>query len=118
VLEDQLLPSDHFLMLLFCSVAPQHYFGYELGVTYYNLVSDQYTGLNGIVVPGTPATVSACYPLTEYFPFRAPTPISGFFAAYSGSLEVVPDGCGSQDKCRLQLNRRPEMGSSPSESTI
>jgi TnpA family transposase len=29
------------------------YFGYELGVTYYNLVSDQYTGLNGIVVPGT-----------------------------------------------------------------
>ena len=29
------------------------YFGYELGVTYYNLVSDQYTGLSGIVVPGT-----------------------------------------------------------------
>jgi TnpA family transposase len=29
------------------------YFGYELGVTYYNLVSNQYTGLNGIVVPGT-----------------------------------------------------------------
>ena len=29
------------------------YFGYELGVTYYNLVSDQFTGLNGIVVPGT-----------------------------------------------------------------
>jgi TnpA family transposase len=29
------------------------YFGYELGVTYYNLISDQYTGLNGIVVPGT-----------------------------------------------------------------
>ncbi len=29
------------------------YFGYERGVTYYNLVSDQYTGLNAIVVPGT-----------------------------------------------------------------
>jgi TnpA family transposase len=29
------------------------YFGYELGVTYYNLVSDQYTGLSAIVVPGT-----------------------------------------------------------------
>jgi TnpA family transposase len=29
------------------------YFGYELGVTYYNLVSDQYTGLNTIIVPGT-----------------------------------------------------------------
>ena len=27
------------------------YFGYALSVTYYNLVSDQYTGLNGIVVP-------------------------------------------------------------------
>jgi TnpA family transposase len=29
------------------------YFGKDRGVTYYNLVSDQYTGLNGIVVPGT-----------------------------------------------------------------
>ncbi len=29
------------------------YFGYDRGVTYYNLVSDQFTGLNAIVVPGT-----------------------------------------------------------------
>jgi TnpA family transposase len=29
------------------------YFGYERGVTYYNLVSDQFTGLNAIIVPGT-----------------------------------------------------------------
>ncbi|HYO84570.1 MAG TPA: Tn3 family transposase, partial [Bryobacteraceae bacterium] len=29
------------------------YFGFERGVTYYNLVSDQFTGLNAIVVPGT-----------------------------------------------------------------
>jgi TnpA family transposase len=29
------------------------YFGPERGVTYYNLVSDQYTGLNAITVPGT-----------------------------------------------------------------
>jgi len=29
------------------------YFGYERGVTYYNFVSDQFTGLNAIVVPGT-----------------------------------------------------------------
>ncbi len=29
------------------------YFGRERGVTYYNMASDQYTGLNGIVVPGT-----------------------------------------------------------------
>lgn len=29
------------------------YFGYEHGVTYYNLVSDQFTGLNAVVVPGT-----------------------------------------------------------------
>lgn len=29
------------------------YFGMGRGVTYYNLVSDQFTGLNGIVVPGT-----------------------------------------------------------------
>lgn len=29
------------------------YFGYERGVTYYNLVSDQFTGLNAITVPGT-----------------------------------------------------------------
>lgn len=29
------------------------YFGYERGVTYYNLVSNQFTGLNAIVVPGT-----------------------------------------------------------------
>ena len=29
------------------------YFGYEHGVTYYNLISDQFTGLNAIVVPGT-----------------------------------------------------------------
>ena len=29
------------------------YFGQGRGVTYYNMTSDQYTGLNGIVVPGT-----------------------------------------------------------------
>ena len=29
------------------------YFGYERGVTYYNLISDQFTGLNAIIVPGT-----------------------------------------------------------------
>jgi hypothetical protein len=29
------------------------YFGMGDGVTYYNLVSNQFTGLNGIVVPGT-----------------------------------------------------------------
>jgi TnpA family transposase len=29
------------------------YFGYEHGVTYYNLISDQFTGLNAVVVPGT-----------------------------------------------------------------
>jgi TnpA family transposase len=29
------------------------YFGQERGVTFYNLVSDQFTGLNGITVPGT-----------------------------------------------------------------
>ena len=29
------------------------YFGPERGVTYYNLVSDQFTGLNAITVPGT-----------------------------------------------------------------
>jgi TnpA family transposase len=29
------------------------YFGYERGITYYNLISDQFTGLNAIVVPGT-----------------------------------------------------------------
>jgi TnpA family transposase len=29
------------------------YFGTERGVTYYNLVSDQFTGLNAITVPGT-----------------------------------------------------------------
>jgi TnpA family transposase len=29
------------------------YFGIGYGVTYYNLTSDQFTGLNGIVVPGT-----------------------------------------------------------------
>ena len=28
-------------------------FGHRRGVTYYNSTSDQYTGLNGIVVPGT-----------------------------------------------------------------
>ena len=33
---------------------PNHkYFGYERGVTYYNLISDQFTGLNAIIVPGT-----------------------------------------------------------------
>jgi TnpA family transposase len=27
------------------------YFGRERGVTYYNMTSDQYTGLNGVVIP-------------------------------------------------------------------
>ena len=31
----------------------RRYFGRERGVTYYNMTSDQYTGLNGVVVPGT-----------------------------------------------------------------
>jgi TnpA family transposase len=29
------------------------YFGYEHGVTYYNLMSNQFTGLNALVIPGT-----------------------------------------------------------------
>ena len=29
------------------------YFGHERGVTYYNMTSDQFTGLNGVVVAGT-----------------------------------------------------------------
>jgi hypothetical protein len=29
------------------------YFGRERGITYYNMTSDQYTALNGVVVPGT-----------------------------------------------------------------
>jgi TnpA family transposase len=29
------------------------YFGYEHGVTYYDLVSNQFTGLNAVVLPGT-----------------------------------------------------------------
>jgi TnpA family transposase len=29
------------------------YFGYEHGLTYYNLISNQFTGLNAVVVPGT-----------------------------------------------------------------
>ena len=29
------------------------YFGYEHGVTYYNLILNQFTGLNAIVIPGT-----------------------------------------------------------------
>lgn len=33
--------------------ANSKYFGYERGVTYYNLVSDQFTGLHAITVPGT-----------------------------------------------------------------
>jgi hypothetical protein len=37
----------------------QKYFGYERGVTYYNLISDQFTGLNAVVVPGT--FYIACY---------------------------------------------------------
>ena len=37
------------------------YWGQERGVTFYNLVSDQFTGLHGITVPGTPhATASPC----------------------------------------------------------
>ena len=35
-----------------CRSQPK-YFDYEHGVTYYNLISDQFTGLNAIVVPGT-----------------------------------------------------------------
>ena len=31
----------------------RRYFGQERGVTYYNLISDQFTGLGGIIVPGT-----------------------------------------------------------------
>lgn len=29
------------------------YFGYARGITYYNFTSDQYTGIHGIVIPGT-----------------------------------------------------------------
>ena len=29
------------------------YFGYDRGVTYYNLISNQFTGLNAILIPGT-----------------------------------------------------------------
>jgi hypothetical protein len=38
------------------------YFGYERGVTHYNLVSNQFTGLNAVVVPGTLRTASFFWP--------------------------------------------------------
>ena len=38
------------------------YFGMGHGVTYYNLVSNQFTGLNGIVVPARCATAWCCSP--------------------------------------------------------
>ena len=38
------------------------YYGQERGVTFYNLVSDQFTGLNGITVPGTLRDSLVCSP--------------------------------------------------------
>jgi len=35
------------------SRANSKYFGSGRGVTYYNFTSDQFTGFNGIVIPGT-----------------------------------------------------------------
>ena len=54
--------------LRFLSVRTLHagpnpkYFGYERGATCYNLVSDQFTGLNAIVIPERCATASIFLP--------------------------------------------------------
>jgi Tn3 transposase DDE domain len=50
------------------------YFGYELGVTYYNLVSDQYTGLTSYLALFV--TVSACSPLSSNSPRSSTLPKS------------------------------------------
>ncbi|WP_369784862.1 Tn3 family transposase [Klebsiella pneumoniae] len=36
-----------------CRTEPQTYFGNNRGITWYNFVSDQYSGFHGIVIPGT-----------------------------------------------------------------
>jgi TnpA family transposase len=37
------------------------YFGQSRGVTWYNLMSNQFSGLNGIVVPGTLRDSPCCW---------------------------------------------------------
>jgi TnpA family transposase len=47
--------ENHRLMQTLAQISGPNprYFGQERGVTFYNLVSDQFTGPNGIIVPGT-----------------------------------------------------------------
>jgi TnpA family transposase len=54
------------------------YFGHEHGVTWYNLASDQFTGLNAVTVPGTLRdSLNLLAVVLEQDSARAPRPAPG-----------------------------------------
>jgi len=79
-----------------------HYFGQERGVTFYNLVSDQFTGLNGITVPGTLRdSLSLLSVVLEQQTELQPTEIMSDTGAYTDTIFGIFHLLGYQFSPRL-----------------
>lgn len=79
-----------------------HYFGPERGVTFYNLVSDQFTGLNGITVPGTLRdSLSLLSVVLEQQTELQPTEIMSDTGAYTDTIFGIFHLLGYQFSPRL-----------------
>ena len=78
------------------------YFGQEGGVTFYNLVSDQFTGLNGITVPGTLRdSLSLLSVVLEQQTELQPTEIMSDTGAYTDTIFGIFHLLGYQFSPRL-----------------
>jgi TnpA family transposase len=78
------------------------YFGHERGVTFYNLVSDQFTGLNGITVPGTLRdSLSLLSVVLEQQTKLQPTEIMSDTGAYTDTIFGIFHLLGYQFSPRL-----------------
>ncbi len=78
------------------------YYGQERGVTFYNLVSDQFTGLNGITVPGTLRdSLSLLSVVLEQQTELQPTEIMSDTGAYTDTIFGIFHLLGYQFSPRL-----------------
>ncbi len=63
------------------------YYGQERGVTFYSLISDQFTGLNGITVPGTLRdSLTLLFVVLEQQTELQPTKIMSDTGAYTDTI--------------------------------
>ncbi len=101
------------------------YFGQERGITYYNLTSDQFTGLGSIVVPGTLRdSLALLSVLLEQETALQPTEVMTDTGAYTGSCSIFSCSCRGRRldvipaQFRMLVTKRPKLACQACEGQV